>query len=145
MWYLGHCRETPDLLTSFSLPFRLSVFDYLDEERSELNWTKMHQKLLSEGEKFSAAKFVPNFYQKIVPIFFLLEIIWSVEKTIFSRVTKLEGRGLWGGKVKIAIDSFRLRQLGQARRRIKLGELVKVGHLIIDQVKQLYQVSWLEK
>ena len=35
---------------------RLSVFDYLGEERSELNWTKTYEKVFSEGETFSAPK-----------------------------------------------------------------------------------------
>ena len=33
------------------------MFDYLGEERSELNRTKMREKEFSEGEEFPAAKF----------------------------------------------------------------------------------------
>ena len=34
-----------------------SVFDYLGEERLELNWTIIHGKVSSEGEKFPAVNF----------------------------------------------------------------------------------------
>ena len=35
----------------------LRVFDYLSEERSELNLTKIHEKVFSEGDKFAPVKF----------------------------------------------------------------------------------------
>ena len=36
---------------------RLSIFDFLGEKLSELNRTKLHEKVFSEGEKFPAEKF----------------------------------------------------------------------------------------
>ena len=47
-------------------------FDCLGEERSELNWTKLHEKGFSEGKKIPAVKFKAA--TKIVPKISCVEI-----------------------------------------------------------------------
>ena len=37
--------------------YNFVTFDYSGEERSELNWIKMHEEMFSEGDKLPAAKF----------------------------------------------------------------------------------------